>query len=80
MDISIRHSHPYLQPGGFVLKLRGQETKYKRNSKCPCGSGKKLKNCCIAKIKELQAAMDVGLDPQTILVNDILGIPSEPIL
>jgi len=59
------------------MKLRGKETKYKRNDKCPCGSGKKLKHCCIEKIKELQAAMDAGRNPQSILVNDILGPPSE---
>ena len=59
------------------MKLRGRETKYKRNGKCPCGSGKKLKNCCIAKVKEMQTAVDEGRNPQTILVNDILGRPSE---
>jgi len=58
------------------MRLRGKETKYKRNGKCPCGSGKKLKNCCIAQIKAMQTAMDVGQDPQTILINSILGPPS----
>jgi hypothetical protein len=58
------------------MRLRGKETKYKRNDKCPCGSGKKLKHCCIAKIRAMQTAMDEGLNPQTILVNSILGTPS----
>ncbi len=57
------------------MKLRGY--KIKRNGKCPCGSGKKLKQCCIEKVKEMQTAVDEGRNPQTILVNDILGPPSE---
>jgi uncharacterized protein YecA (UPF0149 family) len=61
------------------MKLRGSDTKYKRNGKCPCGSGKKLKHCCIAKVRQMQTAMDEGLNPQTILVNDILGPPSNPV-
>jgi len=58
------------------MRLRSQETKYKRNGKCPCGSGKKLKHCCITKIKEMQTAADEGKNPQTILVNDIFSGPS----
>jgi uncharacterized protein YecA (UPF0149 family) len=58
------------------MRLRGKETKYKRNAKCPCGSGKKLKHCCIDKVKAMQTAVDNRLDPQTILVNQILGPPS----
>ena len=25
-----------------------------RNQKCPCGSGKKFKTCCLKKIKEIK--------------------------
>jgi len=32
------------------LSRRGK--KVGRNDKCPCGSGKKYKHCCLPKIKE----------------------------
>ena len=34
--------------------------KTKRNSKCPCGSGKKLKNCCLDKVKRLRRGLEAG--------------------
>ena len=53
--------------------MKLQSTVSKRNQKCPCGSGKKLKHCCINQVKEMQAAVNAGVDPRTILVNRILG-------
>jgi tetratricopeptide (TPR) repeat protein len=38
-----------------------------RNDPCPCGSGKKYKRCCLAKVEkaERQALAAVTLDPHT---------------
>jgi len=58
--------------------MRLKSLKVKRNDPCPCRSGKKLKNCCLRKVREFQVAIEAGLDPQTIVVNRILGEPSEP--
>ena len=44
-----------------------------RNDKCPCGSGKKAKKCCLAKIKAL-AALPPRLREQ-VAVSKILGYP-----
>jgi len=38
------------QRGYFTAK----EAKVKRNDKCPCGSGKKYKKCCINKVRDLK--------------------------
>ena len=38
----------------------------RRNDPCPCGSGKKAKRCCLAKIKAL-AALPPGLREQIIV-------------
>ena len=35
-------------------KILSKTIKIKRNDKCPCGSGKKFKRCCINKIKNRQ--------------------------
>ena len=45
----------------------------RRNDKCPCGSGKKAKRCCLAKIKAF-AALPPGLREQ-IVVARILSQP-----
>jgi hypothetical protein len=42
-----------------------------RNEKCPCGSGKKAKRCCLEKIKTL-AALPPELR-QRVVVAKILG-------
>jgi hypothetical protein len=42
-----------------------------RNEKCPCGSGKKAKKCCLARIKAL-AALPPHLREQ-VVVAEILG-------
>jgi hypothetical protein len=42
-----------------------------RNDKCPCGSGKKAKKCCLAKIKAL-AALPPRMREQ-VVVAKILG-------
>lgn len=43
----------------------------RRNEKCPCGSGKKAKKCCLEKIKAL-AALPHELRQQ-VVVATILG-------
>ena len=43
----------------------------RRNEKCPCGSGKKAKKCCLDKIKAL-AALPPELRQQ-VVVAKILG-------
>ncbi len=59
--------------------MRLRSTKIRRNEKCPCGSGKKLKHCCLGKVKALQAATEAGIDPQTLICDQIFGVaPSEP--
>jgi len=35
-------------------KKMSKTIKFKRNDKCPCGSGKKFKKCCIEKISNRQ--------------------------
>jgi len=44
-----------------------------RNDKCPCGSGKKAKRCCLEKLKAL-AALPPRLREQ-VVVAKILGHP-----
>lgn len=44
-----------------------------RNDKCPCGSGKKAKKCCLDKIKAL-AALPPTVREQ-VVVAKILGHP-----
>jgi hypothetical protein len=46
-----------------------------RNDKCPCGSGKKAKRCCLDKIKAF-AALPPALREQ-VVVAKILGRPVE---
>ena len=45
----------------------------RRNAKCPCGSGKKAKKCCLNKIKAL-AALPPVLREQVVAAK-ILGHP-----
>ncbi len=45
-----------------------------RNDKCPCGSGKKAKKCCLDKIKAL-AALPPALR-ERVVVAKILGKPA----
>jgi len=44
-----------------------------RNDKCPCGSGKKAKKCCLDKIKTLAALPPVVREQ--VVVAKILGHP-----
>ena len=44
-----------------------------RNDKCPCGSGKKAKKCCLDKIKAF-AALPPAIREQ-VIVNRILSRP-----
>jgi len=48
-----------------------------RNEKCPCGSGKKAKRCCLDKLKAL-AALPPHLREQ-VVVAKILGHPANPL-
>lgn len=47
----------------------------RRNDKCPCGSGKKAKRCCLDKIEAL-AALPPAVRQQ-VVVAKILGRPLE---
>jgi len=53
------------------MKLKSN--KIRRNSPCPCGSGKKLKRCCLGKVRKFQWATDVGLTSATIIVDRVFG-------
>jgi len=53
--------------------MRLKSNKTRRNSPCPCGSGKKLKRCCLNKVKEFQWAADAGLSSSTIIVDRVFG-------
>lgn len=53
----------------YMNKLTNVGRNFKRNSMCPCRSGKKFKNCCISihdrngrRVMQLQTAMDKLLD------------------
>lgn len=52
--------------------MRLLSTRIKRNAPCPCGSGKKIKHCCIQQIKELQQAANAGISPVTVEAARIL--------
>jgi len=47
--------------------------KHKRNSPCPCKSGKKLKDCCLPKIKRIQAGIAAGKSQARILNEELFG-------
>lgn len=53
----------------------------RRNQLCPCGSGKKAKNCHLNEIKEFRHRVDVlGERPGSLMAERILtGTPSEPV-
>ncbi len=55
--------------------LRSQ--KKQRNGKCPCGSGKKLKHCCLEKIKRVEAGIAAG-KTQAQVMNEELFIHGRP--
>lgn len=42
-----------------------------RNAKCPCGSGKKVKHCCLPQIFELGDRMEAGESAQSVIVDRI---------
>jgi hypothetical protein len=51
-----------IQPASLPIKPKRQpykrrEAKPKRNGKCPCGSGKKWKQCCEKEIIEARTQM-----------------------
>jgi hypothetical protein len=62
LEISENDMEPYRKE-----KLPG------RNNKCPCGSGKKAKKCCLDQIKAL-AALPARLREE-VVVAKILGRP-----
>ncbi len=37
------------------------ENKIGRNSPCPCGSGKKHKQCCLGKVEEVKEKARIGM-------------------
>ncbi len=38
----------------------------RRNTLCPCGSGRKLKRCCIQMARDFRNALEAGVSPDTI--------------
>lgn len=51
----------------------------KRNTKCPCGSGKKVKHCCMEDIQAMEVMHEAGMDQGQIKVARLLGhMPGEP--
>lgn len=42
--------------GNVMLKSQ----KKQRNKKCPCGSEKKFKYCCLEKVKRIEAGIEAG--------------------
>jgi hypothetical protein len=42
----------------MIGKLKSE--KMRRNDPCPCGSGKKLKNCCLKKVQRVRAGILAG--------------------
>lgn len=55
--------------------LRSQ--KKRRNEKCPCGSGKKLKHCCLEKVKRVEAGIAAGKSRAEISNEELFG-PTKP--
>jgi len=45
--------------------------KRKRNEKCPCGSGKKLKHCCLEAVKRVEAGVEAGKSREQIMNEEI---------
>jgi len=45
--------------------------KKKRNAKCPCGSGKKLKYCCLKKVERVEAGIDAGKTREQIMNEEL---------
>ena len=43
----------------------GAEKKVKRNDKCPCGSGKKYKKCCLTAKKSSMVVSEEGKNSTT---------------
>jgi len=52
--------------------------KVRRNDPCPCGSGRKTKNCHLQEIKEFRHQIGRGERLESLLVEKMLGKPSEP--
>ncbi len=47
----------------------------RRNRPCLCGSGKKLKHCCIRVIREVRDAVEAGVSQDTILARQLFKEP-----
>ena len=47
--------------------------KKRRNEKCPCGSGKKLKYCCLEKVKRIEAKVEAGMSRDDIMNEELFN-------
>lgn len=47
----------------------------KRNQPCPCGSGKKLKHCCLKVVQEISQAINAGVSQETIMTRRLFKKP-----
>lgn len=57
--------------------IRNTSPRVKRNVPCPCGSGKKAKNCCLRRIQAWES-----IPPERraeFLTTAILGTPEKPV-
>lgn len=50
--------------------------KKRRNEKCPCGSGKKLKQCCLPKVQRVEAGIAAGKTRAQIMNEELFQHPS----
>ncbi len=47
------HSLPHYVPPTGKMSAKGEHNKINRNDPCPCGSGKKYKNCCMRVMRSV---------------------------
>lgn len=68
-----------VRPFSNVLKAQEEfkNNKPRRNSPCPCGSGKKFKKCCLLKQKENEIWERRRQVIQKLVDENLLRIPSE---
>jgi hypothetical protein len=47
--------------------------KKRRNQPCPCKSGKKLKHCCLERVKRIEAKVAAGKSRAQIMNEELFG-------
>lgn len=64
------------KPSG-LQPIRNTSTRIKRNGPCPCGSGKKVKNCCLRQIQMWESIPPARR--AAIFTDAILGSAEKPV-